>query len=111
MNRINKANLILAENLVEDIMDKFEACGIAAAIIDGDGNTVFEKFWGVRDKESGKEMNGDTIFGIASVTKSFTCLAIMQMEERGILDLTIRSANIFLNLLTKTRTRLPFVIL
>ena len=32
MNRINKANLILAENLVEDIMDKFEACGIAAAI-------------------------------------------------------------------------------
>ena len=87
MNRINKANLILAENLVEDIMDKFEACGIAAAIIDGDGNTVFEKFWGVRDKESGKEMNGDTIFGIASVTKSFTCLAIMQMEERGILDL------------------------
>ena len=70
-----------------DIMDKFEACGIAAAIINGDGNTVFEKFWGVRDKESGKEMNGDTIFGIASVTKSFTCLAIMQMEERGILDL------------------------
>lgn len=69
MNRINKANLILAENLVEDIMDKFEACGIAAAIIDGDGNTVFEKFWGVRDKESGKEINGDTIFGIASVNK------------------------------------------
>mgnify|MGYP007054376716 CR=1 FL=1 len=31
MNRIKKSNLILAENLVEDIMDKFEACGIAAA--------------------------------------------------------------------------------
>lgn len=87
MNRIKKSNLILAENLVEDIMDKFEACGIAAAIIDGNGNTAFEKFWGVRDQESGKEVNGDTIFGIASVTKSFTSLAIMQLEERGILDL------------------------
>ena len=54
MNRIKKSNLILAENLVEDIMDKFEACGIAAAIIDGNGNTAFEKFWGVRDQESGK---------------------------------------------------------
>ena len=54
MNRMNRANLILAENLVTDIMKEFEACGIAAAIIDGSGNTVYEKYWGVRDKESGK---------------------------------------------------------
>ena len=87
MNRMNKGNLLLAENLVEDIRKEFEACGIAAAIIDGSGHTVYENFWGVRDRESGKEINGDTIFGIASVTKSFTCLAIMQMEEKGILNL------------------------
>jgi len=87
MNRMNRANLILAENMVEDIMREFEACGIAAAIIDGSGNTVYEKFWGVRDKESGKEVNGETIFGLASVTKSFTCLAIMQMEERGLISI------------------------
>ena len=87
MNRMNRANLILAENLVTDIMKEFEACGIAAAIIDGSGNTVYEKYWGVRDKESGKEVNGETIFGLASVTKSFTCLAIMQMAERGLIDI------------------------
>lgn len=87
MNRMNKANLMLAENLVADIMKEFEACGIAAAIVDGSGNTVYEKFWGVRDKESGKEVNGETIFGLASVTKSFTALAIMQMEERGLIDI------------------------
>ena len=87
MNRMNRANLILAENLVTDIMRDFEACGIAAAIVDGSGNTVYEKFWGVRDKETGAEVNGETIFGLASVTKSFTCLAIMQMEERGLISI------------------------
>lgn len=87
MNRINRANLLLAENLVSDIMKEYEACGIAAAIIDSSGHTVYEKFWGVRDKESGKEVNGDTIFGLASVTKSFTSLAIMQMEEKGLINI------------------------
>ena len=41
----------------------------------------------MRDLESRKELDGETIFGLASVTKSFTALAIMQMEERGILKL------------------------
>lgn len=87
MNRMNESNRLLAENLVESIMKDYEACGIAAAIIDKDGKTQYEKFWGVQDLESGKEINGETIFGLASVTKSFTCLAIMQLEEKGIIDL------------------------
>lgn len=87
MNRIKETNRLLAENLVESIMKDYEACGIAAAIIDKNGVTQYEKFWGVRELESGKELDGETIFGLASVTKSFTALAIMQMEERGILKL------------------------
>ena len=84
MNRIKETNRLLAENLVRSIMKDYEACGIAAAIIDKNGVTQYEKFWGVRDLESQKELDGETIFGLASVTKSFTALAIMQMEERGI---------------------------
>lgn len=87
MNRIKETNRLLAENLVRSIMKDYEACGIAAAIIDKNGVTQYEKFWGVRDLESRKELDGETIFGLASVTKSFTALAIMQMEERGILKL------------------------
>ena len=87
MNRIKETNRLLAENLVRSIMKDYEACGIAAAIIDKNGVTQYEKFWGVRDLESQKELDGETIFGLASVTKSFTALAIMQMEERGILKL------------------------
>ena len=87
MKRIKETNRLLAENLVRSIMKDYEACGIAAAIIDKNGVTQYEKFWGVRDLESRKELDGETIFGLASVTKSFTALAIMQMEERGILKL------------------------
>ena len=87
MNRIKETNRMLAEHLVESIMKDYEACGIAAAIIDKNGVTQYEKFWGVRELESGKELDGETIFGLASVTKSFTALAIMQLEERGILKL------------------------
>ncbi|MCI8888323.1 MAG: beta-lactamase family protein [Hungatella sp.] len=87
MDRMNGLNQQLAENLVESIMKDYDACGIAAAVIDGAGVTRYEKFWGVRDQESGLEVNGETIFGLASVTKSFTALAIMQMEEKGLLEL------------------------
>lgn len=87
MNRMREADRILAENLVESIMKEYEARGIAAAIIDGSGRTQYERFWGSADRESKKELNGDTIFGLASVTKSFTALAVMQLEERGILDI------------------------
>ena len=87
MNRMNDLNCLLAEKLVEDIKKDHEASGIAVAIIDKSGKTQYEKFWGVRDLESGKEVNGDTIFGLASVTKSFTALSIMQLEEKGMIDL------------------------
>ena len=39
-------------------MKDYEACGIAAAIIDKNGVTQYEKFWGVRDLESQKELDG-----------------------------------------------------
>lgn len=38
---------------------------------------------GFRDKEEGLVVTPDTVFGIASITKSFTCVAIMQLQESG----------------------------
>ena len=51
MNRIKETNRLLAENLVRSIMKDYEACGIAAAIIDKNGVTQYEKFWGVRGND------------------------------------------------------------
>jgi len=87
MNRINESNRLLAETIAENILKEYDACGIAAAIIDKNGVTQYEKSWGYRDFETKRELNENTIFGLASVTKSFTALAIMQLEEKGIINL------------------------
>ena len=87
MNRITEGNRMLFENLAEEIRTRHQASGIAVAIIDASGNTCYEKYFGYRDQEAKLPIDPDTIFGVASVTKSFTALAIMQMAERGLIDL------------------------
>lgn len=47
------------------------------------GERMYEKVFGYRDVENELEITSDTIFGIASMTKSFTCVAIMQLQEAG----------------------------
>lgn len=73
--------------LVRDVKEKNGAVGIAAALINKDGEVLYEGFFGERDAEKHLPIDGDTIFGIASCTKSFTCLAITQLEEEGRLSL------------------------
>ncbi len=87
MNRIDKANQYLFEELVKHIRMQSEAAGIAVAIVDADGNTQYEKYFGYRDTEKKLPMDENTIFGLASVTKSFVALSIMQLYEKGVLDL------------------------
>jgi CubicO group peptidase (beta-lactamase class C family) len=76
-----------AEKLIREIMQENDACGLAACIIDSDGNTVYEQYFGSRKTDQDLPLNGDTIFGLASLTKSFTALAVMKMAEDGILSL------------------------
>ena len=47
------------------------------------GERFYEKGFGYRDVENKLPITPDTIFGIASMTKSFTCVAIMQLQEAG----------------------------
>lgn len=87
MNQINHANQYLFEDLVKQIQMRSGAVGIAVAIVDTEGKTQYEKYFGCRDKEEKLPMDDNTIFGLASVTKSFVALSIMQLCERGILSL------------------------
>ncbi|MBQ6834813.1 MAG: beta-lactamase family protein [Lachnospiraceae bacterium] len=87
MNRINNTNKYMFEELVKQVKRQYQAAGIAIAIVDGDGNTVYENYFGHRDVEKELPMDQDTIFGMASVTKSFVALSVMQLCEKGMLDL------------------------
>ncbi|GAA0453738.1 serine hydrolase domain-containing protein [Alkalibacillus silvisoli] len=70
------------EAYVETILDKYQVPG-AAIGVKKDGEVIYERGFGKRNVEEKLEVNEDTIFGIASITKSFTGVAIMQLQERG----------------------------
>lgn len=48
-----------------------------------DGKTVYTHGFGWANVEQQVPINQDTIFGIGSVTKSFTAVAILQLQEQG----------------------------
>jgi len=87
MDRIDSANRYLFEELVKQVRLQSGAAGIAVAIVDDKGETRYEKYFGYRDTEKELPIDENTIFGLASVTKSFVALSVMQLCEKGLLDL------------------------
>ncbi|WP_152657555.1 serine hydrolase [Oceanobacillus sp. CFH 90083] len=47
------------------------------------GNSIYENYYGYRDVKEELPITKDTIFGVASITKSLTCLIVMKLEEEG----------------------------
>jgi methyl acetate hydrolase len=60
--------------------------GAVAIVADATG-IVYEGAFGARDRSSGDAMRVDALFGIASMTKFATTTALLQLVERGDLDL------------------------
>ncbi len=52
-----------------------------------DGALVFSKGFGVRDAATNAPVDADTVFRIASMTKSFTAIAILKLRDEGKLSL------------------------
>src|SRR5687767_9220598 len=51
------------------------------------GKILFSKSTGLADRQHGVEINTKSRFKIASITKTFTALLILQLYEQGKLDL------------------------
>lgn len=60
--------------------------GLAMAVVKGD-EVVYLNGFGEADREAGVEATAETLFYIASLTKSFTALAAALLDARGDLDL------------------------
>lgn len=86
MNRMTEEGRKQLEELIAQVMKDGQARGIAVGIVDSDGQIQYENYFGYRDEENQLPITRDTIFGMASVTKSFTALAIMQMQKDGLLS-------------------------
>lgn len=60
--------------------------GVSAALV-VDGKIVWKQGFGYADKNAGIAMTPGTQVGIGSVTKTFTALAAMQLQEQGVVDI------------------------
>lgn len=72
------------ERFLGDWMTREGAPGVSVAVLDDED--VYLRGLGSRDLESNAPATPETLYGIASCTKSFTATAILQLAERGELD-------------------------
>lgn len=73
------------DRAVEEGMELYGIPGLAIGVVK-DGQTVYLKGYGKAD-DNGRPVMPDTPFILGSVSKSFTSLAVMQLAEKGMLDL------------------------
>jgi len=71
--------------LVSARMAETGTVGVALGVQAGSEPKAFYPF-GWRDREARQAVTPDTLFGIASLTKSFIAIAILQLAEQGRLD-------------------------
>ncbi|MBP3257127.1 MAG: beta-lactamase family protein [Bacteroidales bacterium] len=60
--------------------------GAAVLVMKGD-QVIFDKGYGLANLETGASIDGNTAFNIASVSKQFTAVAVLQLVEEGKISL------------------------
>ncbi len=70
------------ESDLKKITDKYEAVGLAIVVVKN-GKPVYEKAFGYKDLETKAPLTTNDLFRIASISKSFSSTAIMQLIEKG----------------------------
>jgi CubicO group peptidase (beta-lactamase class C family) len=67
-------------------MAQHKAPALSVAVV-MDNQVIFLKGYGLADLENNVSTRADTAFRLASITKSMTAIAVMQLVERGKIDL------------------------
>ncbi|GCE75762.1 serine hydrolase domain-containing protein [Cellulomonas biazotea] len=69
----------------DEILARRPAVGFAVGVVRGDDLEVETR--GFADVAARRPFTADTVFRVASITKTFTALAVAQLAEQGVLDL------------------------
>ncbi|EDP72688.1 hypothetical protein FBALC1_16342 [Flavobacteriales bacterium ALC-1] len=70
------------DKLIKETLTTFDVPGISVGIFK-DGKEVYAKGHGVRSLTTQKDMNDNTLVGVASNSKGFTCFALAMMVDAG----------------------------
>ena len=74
------------EEFIFEAMSRTKLPGLSAAAVDRDG-VIWSRGFGFRDVKEGLPATPNTVYGIGSITKSFTAVALLQLQEEGKLSL------------------------
>lgn len=77
------------EDFIAGWMSENKVPGMSVALVKGK-ELIYAKGFGARDLKNNLPARGNTLYGMASITKSFTSLAVLKLVERGELDLDDR---------------------
>ena len=80
-----RADLATLDGLIKDGMAAWKVPGLAVAVVQ-DGKIVYSQAFGFRDADKKLPVTTKTLFGIGSITKSFTALAIGTLVDEGKVD-------------------------
>jgi CubicO group peptidase (beta-lactamase class C family) len=75
-----------AESFYRAALERHHVVGSSLMIV-GDGRLAHQAVYGLADREARVAVTPDTIFHWASITKTFTGIAILQLRDRGLLAL------------------------
>ena len=70
---------------IDELVSKYAEIGVfnGSVLVGENGNVFFEKGYGYADREQKLQNTPETKFRIASLTKQFTAMLIMQLVEQG----------------------------
>lgn len=74
------------EGFIFAAMSKTKLPGLSAAAVDREG-VFWSRGFGFRDVEAGLPATPKTVYGIGSITKSFTAIALLKLQEAGRISL------------------------
>ena len=67
----------------------------AALLIAKNGKAIYDKGIGIADMSTGEKIDGNTAFNIASISKQFTAIGALKMQEMGLIDLNSSVSSYF----------------
>jgi CubicO group peptidase (beta-lactamase class C family) len=71
---------------IDAVLHRWPTAGLAVGVV-RDGSLAWFHGHGLADIESGTPTDADTVFRIASITKTMTAIAVMQLSEQGLVEL------------------------
>ncbi len=101
-NLLNPNTKTCIDSTYKARIKKNKIVGASIAIIDN-GKIVYATGYGFSDLKNKVEANENTIYRIGSCTKAFTCLSIMQLQEKGLLNIIQSIKNYLPDLTIKSR--------